>query len=90
MTKNQINRMLAITTKATQTANVDFEGMGEVEATTLVGMAYRKGMAAIVMSAAGCDEETARAAIAAATVEVDEALAAKKAKKNGTDADDSE
>ena len=88
MTKNQINRMLAITTKATQTASTDFEGMGEVEATTLVGMAYRKGMVSIVMVAAGCDEEAARAAITAATVEVDEALAAKKAKKNGTDDSD--
>jgi len=88
MTKKQILRLLAIATKATQNANVDFEGMGEVEATTLVGMAFRKGLAAIVTSAAGCDPEAAKAAITAATVEVDEALAAKKAKKNGTDDSD--
>jgi len=88
MSKKMILRLISIATKATQNANTEFAGMGEIEATTLVGMAVRKELVGLVASAAGCDPETAKAAIAAATVEVDEALAAKKAKKNGTDNDE--
>ena len=81
MNKKQIQRLIAIAVEAVRNANDEFEPASEAEALTFVGLQLRRALPGLVARASGVDEDTAKAALEAATVTVDAALAAKKAAK---------